>query len=114
MKTGLNASKLAIAAFIVPYIFALNPAMLLIDTKVINIIQIIITSVMGVFALSASLEGYVFRRMTWPLRIVSAAAGLMMIDPNTLTDVVGILIICAVLFIQYIGAKRQSRSKVTA
>ena len=69
---------------------------------------------MGIFALSASLEGYVFRHMAWPLRIISAAAGLMMIGPNTLTDVIGILIICAVLFIQYIGAKRQRGSKVTA
>ena len=57
MKTGVNATKLAIAAFIVPYMFAMNPSMLLMDQGVLAAIQVIITSFLGIFGVSSALEG---------------------------------------------------------
>ena len=76
MKTGVNATKLAIAAFIIPYILALNPAMVFVDTTALEVISIVVTSLVGMFALSMALEG--FYRGTIPalLRIVAAAGGL--------------------------------------
>ena len=95
MKTAFTASKLAIAVFIVPYVFCFNPSMLLIDTTAVSVVQIFITSLIGVFGLSASLEGYLFRKMSVLIRIMLAVGGLMLIDPTLMTDIVGILLIVA-------------------
>lgn len=107
MKTGINATKLAIGAFIVPYIFCLNPAMLFIDTTAVTVIQIIITSLIGIFGVASAMNGYLFRMMSWPARIIICVAGLMMMDPKIITDVVGIALLAAVVAWQYIGAKRR-------
>ena len=106
MKTALTSTKLAIAAFIVPYVFALNPAMLLVDTNLGEIVLICITSLVGIFGVSAALEGYVFRRMPWYLRIVSAVGGLMLIYPGVVTDSVGMVLVAAVLAAQYFAGKK--------
>ena len=102
MKTALTATKLAIAAFIVPYIFALNPALLFIDTTAVEVITICVTSFIGIFAISAALEGYLFQHMTWPQRVLSACGGLMLIDPGLLTDVVGVALVGVVVVMQYV------------
>ena len=107
MKTALTSTKLAIAAFIVPYVFALNPAMLLVDTTIGEVILICITSLVGIFAISAALEGYVFHKMPWFLRIACAAGGLMLIYPGLVTDTAGLLLVGVSLLIQYVGGKSQ-------
>ena len=100
MKTGVNATKLAIGAFVVPYIFAMNPAMLFIDTNAVSVIEIIITSFLGMFGLAAALNGYVFRRIPLPVRLVLAAGGLMMMDPRPVTDLIGIGLLAAAFAFQ--------------
>ncbi len=100
MRTALNASKLAIGAFLIPYIFCLNPAMLLIDTNVPEFVMIIITSVIGMFAISAAIEGYMASTLNVVFRIILAAAGLMLIYPGTLTDIIGIVITVGIFVIQ--------------
>ena len=107
MKTALTSTKLAIAAFIVPYVFALNSAMLLVDTTIGEVILICVTSLVGIFAISAALEGYVFHKMPWFLRIACAAGGLMLIYPGPVTDTAGLLLVGASLLIQYVGGKSQ-------
>ena len=106
MQTALNATKLAIAAFIIPYIFALNPAMLLIDTNFLQVAMIIVTSIIGMVGVSSGLEGYLKGSLPWPLRIVSIAAGLLLIIPGTLTDVIGIVVIAALLGFQLLRQKK--------
>ena len=106
MKTGINATKLAIAAFIVPYIFCMNPAMLLIDVTALDIIQIIITSLVGLFGVAAALEGYVISSMHWTVRILSAAGGLMMMIPGTMTDIIGIALLAVVIIVQTVKSKK--------
>ena len=110
MKTAFNASKLAIAAFIVPYIFALNPAMLLIDTTTIQVILVVITSIIGIFGVAAGLNGYLFRPLNWLFRIALIAAGLLMMDPTTITDIIGFAVMAAVVAAQYFLAKRANAS----
>ena len=90
MKTALNASRLAIAAFIVPYIFAFNPAMLFIDTGVLGVVTIIVTSLIGLFGVAAGLEGYMFANLNVIERLLSIVGGLCLIIPGTVTDIVGI------------------------
>ena len=107
MKTALTATKLAVAAFIVPYVFALNPAMLFIDTTAGEVILICITSVVGIFGVSAALEGYLLSHMQWYLRIASAVGGLLLIYPGIVTDTIGLCLVGAVAAIQYLTKKNQ-------
>ena len=109
MRTALNASKLAIGAFLIPYIFCLNPAMLLIDTNIPEFVLIIITSVIGMFAISAAIEGYMTTNLNPVLRIVLAVAGLMLIYPGIVTDIIGIVVtVCVFLFTMRFGKSRQT------
>jgi len=105
-KTGVIASKLAVGAFIVPYIFVYAPAMLLIGTTPLGLLQNLITACGGMFGVGAAMIGFCLAPMNWAERVLFAAAGLMLIDPGTLTDVSGILMLGAGLFIQW----RKSRS----
>ena len=109
MKTALTATKLAIAAFIVPYVFALNPAMLFINTSIGEVILICITSLVGIFGVSAALEGYFMHRMKWYIRILSAVGGLLLIYPGWVTDTVGLCLVAVMVLIQYL-----TRRKATA
>ncbi|SDM43785.1 TRAP transporter permease [Lachnospira pectinoschiza] len=109
MKTAFQASKLAIAAFIVPYMFCYNPAMLLIDTNPLSIAFICVTSVLGVFGLAAALEGYCFTDMNIVVRLIIAVGGLMLIHPATVTDLFGLLLLLAGLVYLYINSKRNPR-----
>ncbi len=106
MKTAFTATKLAIGAFIVPYVFALNPAMLFIDTTVWEVILICITSFVGIFGVSASLEGYFIHNMSWYERIISAVGGLLLIYPGLATDLIGLGMVVIVLIIQLITSKK--------
>ena len=106
MKTAFNASKLAIAAFIVPYIFALNPAMLFVDTTAVQVVMVIITSFVGMFGVAGALNGFLFRPMNPLVRMLFAAGGLLMMYPGTLTDVIGIVIFALAFAWQYLGFKR--------
>ncbi len=114
MKTAFTATKLAIGAFIVPYVFALNPAMLFINTTVWDVILICITSFVGIFAISASLEGYILCHIPWYQRIVIAIGGLMLIYPGVLTDVVGLALVALVVTLQIITRRKKPRTRATA
>ena len=106
MKTAITATKLAVGAFIVPYVFALNPALLFIDTGAIEVVLIIITSLIGIFSVSASLEGYLICNMPWYQRIISLVGGLLLIYPGWATDIVGISLVAAVVILQLINKKK--------
>ena len=92
-KTGLNAVKLAIAAFIVPYIFVFNNKMLFIGAQWYDILQIGITSVFGMLGIAAALEGYYTRHAHLLQRILFLAGGLLLIEPGLITDIIGVVII---------------------
>ena len=106
MKTALTATKLAIGAFIVPYAFALNPAMLFINTTPWDVVLICVTSCIGMFAVSASLEGYFLHHMSWYERIVCAIGGLLLIYPGLVTDLVGVALVGIVLVVQLATKKK--------
>ena len=106
MKTAFNASKLAIAAFIVPYIFAMNPAMLFVNTSPVEVILVVITSIIGLFGVASSLNGYLFKSIHPVVRVVLAAAGLLMLDPTSITDFIGIVLMAGAVAFQYFTAKK--------
>ena len=105
MKTAFTATKLAIGAFIVPYVFALNPAMLLVNTTVPEVILICITSLIGIFGVSAALEGYLLRDMPVYQRLMCLAGGLLLIYPGVVTDVIGLGLFAVVVALQVMSRK---------
>ena len=112
MKTGINATKLAIAAFIVPYIFAYSPAMLFVNvTSVWAVIQIVLSALLGIFGVAAGLEGFMLRKMNWLLRLICIGGGLGLMIPGALSDLVGLVLIGGVFAIQYVQNKKEALSK---
>ncbi len=108
MKTGINATKLAIAAFIVPYIFAYSPAMLFVNvTSIWEVIQIVLSALLGIFGVAAGLEGFVLRKMNWLYRIVCLVGGLGLMIPGAISDLVGLVLIGGVFVIQYLQNKKE-------
>ena len=108
MKTGVNATKLAIAAFIVPYMFAFSPALLFDGAPgVLTVLQIALTAMVGIFGVSSALEGYIFKEMPWWQRIASAVGGLALIYPGLVTDLVGLGLIAIVLLVQFSRRKHK-------
>lgn len=109
MRTAFNATKLAIAAFIVPYIFAVNPQMLFINVEgPLQVVQIVVSSLIGLFGVAAALNGYLYSKINPLLRVALVAGGLGMMVPGTITDVVGLVLVVAVVVYQRMMAKRLS------
>lgn len=105
LMTGVNAFKLAIAAFIIPYIFILSPSMLMIDTTLTQVLTIVATSLIGMFGVAAAVSGYFIGKAMWYERILFFAGGLLMIDPNWTTDVVGLALLLVAFIIQKVRPK---------
>ncbi|MBQ3533012.1 MAG: TRAP transporter permease [Oscillospiraceae bacterium] len=107
MKTGVTATKLAIAAFIVPYIFAYSPAMLFEGvTGFWPVLQIGLSSVLGIFGIAAALNGHLIRPIPVIFRLVLAAGGLCMMIPGALTDVIGLVVVGLIVAYQYLLNKK--------
>ena len=112
MKTGITATKLAIAAFIVPYIFAYSPAMLFVNvTSVFKVIQIVLSALLGIFGVAAALNGYILRKANWFERILLFAGGLTLLIPGTVSDLIGLVIVAGIIALQLLQNKRE-RSEV--
>ncbi|WP_409968315.1 hypothetical protein RFF05_17670 [Bengtsoniella intestinalis] len=106
MKTAFNATRLAIAAFIVPYIFAMSPEMLFIDTVWYEVVLICITAMIGIFGVAAGLSGFFYCTMNWAVRGLLVAGGLTLLVPGTFTDVIGLVLVFGLCFYQYATAKK--------
>ena len=115
MKTGLTATKLAIAAFIVPYVFAFSPQMLFIDVSgPIEIVQICISALCGLFGVAAALNGFFIRKIPTLLRLILFVGGLCMIIPGTITDIAGLVMIALIALYQHMMEKRERNMAITA
>ena len=111
MKTGINATKLAIAAFIVPYIFAYNPSMLFVgNVEWYDVLLISVTALLGLFGIAAALNGRLFRKIPMVLRLALVAGGLGMMIPGLTSDLIGLAVVAAIVVFQYISGKKQAAS----
>ncbi|MCR5774751.1 MAG: TRAP transporter permease [Lachnospiraceae bacterium] len=106
MKTAFIASRLAIAVFIVPYVFCFDPSLLIIETTPVKVIQIVITSLIGIFGISSGLEGYLRCRIHPIIRVILVVGGLCLIIPSLVTDIVGISLIVFGYLYQVYAAKK--------
>ena len=111
IKTGVNSAKLAIAAFIIPYIIVFSPALLMIDVTLLEILWVTFTAIMGMIAIGAGVIGYWYRKLMWFERIILIAAGLAMIYPESISDITGLVVFGFMFAIQFIGDKKGKVSK---
>jgi TRAP transporter 4TM/12TM fusion protein len=105
MKTGFTASRLATCMFILPFMFVYNPELLLIHGLHLNVIPIVVSSILGAAAVSMAVQGYIFRPVQAVLRVFLFLAGISLIYPGTISDVIGFTVFALILFFNY-KAKR--------
>jgi TRAP transporter 4TM/12TM fusion protein len=108
IKTGIYSAKLAIAAFIIPYIIIFSPAILMIDVSVLSIIWITITAILGMIAIGAGVIGYWYRSLKWYERLILIAAGLAMIYPESISDISGMAVLGIMFIIQLYTTKQKN------
>ncbi|WP_297863339.1 TRAP transporter permease [uncultured Acidaminococcus sp.] len=104
MKTGVTAAKLAIAAFVVPYIFVLAPQLLMINATAPTILMAMVTAIIGMWGLSLAMIGFCQHPLNILQRIAFFIGGLCLIIPGSMTDLFGIVI----LFLGYQWQRRNS------
>ncbi len=100
LKTGINASKLAIAAFIIPYMFVYAPELLMVDATAVSVILATISALIGMVALSSALIGFLADNCTKLERVLLIVGGLLLIKPGLVTDVCGLALFAAILLLQ--------------
>ncbi|MEC5424366.1 TRAP transporter permease [Virgibacillus sp. C22-A2] len=115
IRTGVNASKLAIAAFIIPYMFVLQPQLLMIDTTALEVSWILVTAIAGMMAIGAGMIGFWYRKVHWIERILTVATGLFLIYPGGNSDIIGFVAFGILLSLQFvIKGSKGSSEKVEA
>ena len=109
MKTGITATRLAIAAFIIPFVFAYSPSILFVgDVVWYDVILIALTATIGMIGVAAGLSGYLVRSMNVVERVLTIAGGMCLIIPGTLTDVIGLALIALGVVLQLVLGKKQT------
>jgi TRAP transporter 4TM/12TM fusion protein len=113
IRTGVNSAKLAIAAFIIPYMFVLSPELLMIDTTIPQLLWVVFTAITGMMAIGAGMIGYWYRKVFVIERFLCVAAGLLLIYPEGMTDIIGLVLFVVMLVLQFV-IKRKGGEKKTA
>jgi TRAP transporter 4TM/12TM fusion protein len=108
-RTGVESTKLAISAFIIPYMFVLSPELLMIDTTWTYLIWVVFTALLGMIAISAGVIGFWMRKLLWLERIAAIAAGLCLIYPENISDIIGLLLFAILLSIQIFKKREWNR-----
>lgn len=106
IRTGFEASRLAIAAFLIPYIFVLSPELLMIDTTISNALLVILTSLIGMTGIGSGFMGYLLKPLNPLERILGIVGGLLLIYPEGFSDLIGLGLLLTLFIIQALKAKR--------
>ncbi|MCM3764725.1 TRAP transporter permease [Neobacillus niacini] len=112
LRTGINSSKLAISAFIIPYMFVLSPELLMIDTTWTYLLWVIFTALAGMMAIGAGVIGFWMRKMPWYERVIAILTGLCLIYPEGITDIIGLVAFCVLMGVQYLYKGKRVNSQI--
>jgi TRAP transporter 4TM/12TM fusion protein len=102
-KTGFEATKLGAAAYLIPYIFALSPVLILVNATPLGIVSVVTTALIGMVGIAASTTGYFLRNCRWWERLCLFAGGVLLVDPGTLTDIIGLTLLGLIFCYQKFG-----------
>jgi TRAP transporter 4TM/12TM fusion protein len=114
IRTGVNSAKLAIAAFIIPYMFVLSPQLLMIDTTWTYLIWVVFTAISGMLAIGAGIIGYWLRKLFWWERVLGLVGGILLIYPEGITDMIGLGLFILLVALQVIIKDKDSVKPKTA
>ena len=106
LKTGVTATRIAITAFIIPYVFAFNPDMLLVDGSLVSAIMITISAFIGMLGIATGMEGFMTTKLNIVQRIMCLLGGVFLIIPGSSTDLIGIILVIIVFAMQHMGTKK--------
>jgi len=109
MRTGIQATRLAIAAFLIPYIFVISPELVMVNATFLNVIPKIISATLGIIGISTSLTGYFMTNMNKLERIIATVGGLLLVETSLVTDVIGYVLIVG-LFLWQLKKSRNSKN----
>ena len=114
MPTGFNATRLGIAAYLVPYMFVLNPILVLVNVKglptflfILAVLKAVVTAMIGMIGVATGFTGYFRDTCHWWERILLIGAGLLLIDPDTTTDIIGVVIVGGIFLLQTLRKKNK-------
>lgn len=110
MRTGVESTRLAIAAFMAPYIFVVSPALLLVDTTFFGAIWVMITSILGMIGVGAGLIGYWMAKLNPLERILAVAGGICAVIPGTFTDMIGLAILAIIFAFSIMKSRKMKQS----
>ncbi|MDO5721129.1 MAG: TRAP transporter permease [Actinomycetaceae bacterium] len=105
MRTGVQSMRLALAGYIIPFMFVLNPALLM-QGSWTEVISVTLTAIFGVLMLAVAVEGHLMVQIPWCIRILFFVAALSMMSPNTMTDLIGVAIATVAIVFQAGRAKK--------
>jgi len=112
LKTGFAAIRLAIAAYIVPFIFAYHPALLL-QGSFFEVLEAVVTALIGIGLIAIAVEGYLFRPLGWLKRVLLSGGGLLSLIPGWKTDLLGLAIALPIIvFWEWKAYRLMRKSKV--
>ncbi len=109
MKTGVQASRLAIAAFLIPYIFVYSPQLLLVDVTAVQLIFIVITSVIGIISVAAGLTGFFTSKMNAVERLLFIVGGAMLVTTHVTLNIAALLMLGIAFVLQ-----QRKKQKISA
>ncbi|MDR0577936.1 MAG: TRAP transporter permease [Candidatus Accumulibacter sp.] len=113
MKAGVTSVKLALAGFLVPFIYVYNPILLLVNATPLPMLQATVTSLIGVYLLSMATIGYYNGYLSWPMRIIAMGGALGLLIPGTITDLCGLAALVFIYFWQRFTAKPRQATTAT-
>ena len=108
MKTGVTAFKLALAGFLVPYIYVYNPMLLFIDVVPMVMVQAICTALIGVFLLAMFSIGFFKAHLAWYMRILAFGGAIGLLIPGTTSDLAGLAVLAVIYIVQTAKAKKNA------
>jgi TRAP transporter 4TM/12TM fusion protein len=112
MKTGITATKLALAGFLVPYIYAYNPILVLENFEVIEFSQAVVTALIGVFLLGMATIGYYKASLNGFLRILALGGALGLMIPGWKSDLAGLAVLVFIWVLQTAKSKLEAKKKL--
>ncbi|MDD2429722.1 MAG: TRAP transporter large permease subunit, partial [Eubacteriales bacterium] len=105
IKTGFEATRLAIAAFIIPYMFIFSPELLMVGAPWFEILRVMIGALIGMFGIAMGLQRFYLKKLNILQQVMALAGGLMLIETALLTDIIGLSLIGLVVLWQRIETK---------